>query len=197
MPIEPLIESPASPVSALGPYRREDFARLPEEPRCELLFGWFYVQPRPSPRHQAVLALLWRRLDEAARAAGGLALPGPLDSHLADHTVARPDLLYLSPARLALAGEWVEGPPDLVAEVLSPDTARRDRGEKLRAYAELGVDEYWLIDPETREVQFLCRRDGRFEAAPAPDGRYRSAALPELDLDLDDLWAEVDRRAPR
>jgi Uma2 family endonuclease len=195
--IETLQESPVCPDSALGPYRREDYAQLPDEPRCELIYGRFYVTPSPTLWHQIVATFLLERLARFARETGGLALAAPLDTHLADHTVVQPDLLYISPARMGVARRWIEGAPDLAVEVLSPTTARKDRGEKLRAYAELGVAEYWIVDPDVRQIEFLVNRSGRFEVALALDGRYRSEALPGLALDLVDFWTEVDARSPR
>ena len=77
-------------------------------------------------------------------AVGGEALAAPMDVHLADHTVAQPDVLYVSPERQEILQTWIEGAPDLVVEVLSPSTARMDRLLKLNRYAEAGVREYWL-----------------------------------------------------
>jgi len=195
--IETLQETPVCPDSALGPYRREDYEQLPDEPRCELIYGRFYVTPSPTLRHQSVAAFLLERLVRFARQAGGLALAAPLDTHLAHHTAVQPDLLYISPERMGVARRWVEGAPDLAVEVLSPSTTRKDRGEKLRAYAEFGVREYWIVDPAAGQIEFLLNRGGRFEVAVAFDGRYRSEALPGLALDLVDFWAEVDARSPR
>ena len=197
LPVEPLAESPVSPASELGPYRRADYARLPDEPRCELLYGRFYLSPSPTSLHQIVVFLLWRRLEEIASQSGGSALGAPLATALADHTVVQPDILYVTAERSAIVRERIEGAPDLVVEVLSPKTARRDRGEKLRAYAELGVREYWIADPAVRHVELLVNRDGQFQVALPLDGVYRSAVLPEIALDLVDLWNEVERRTPR
>lgn len=152
------------------------------------------MTPSPAVRHQVVVMLLWRRLDAVARTTGGLALAAPLDVQLADGRTMQPDLLYLSPDRLPLARERIEGAPDLVVEVLSPSSARRDRGEKLRAYLELGVGEYWIVDARTCRIELLRNHGGRFEPADAPAGQYRSEALPGLVLDLADFWAEVDGR---
>jgi Uma2 family endonuclease len=197
LPVDALAESLLTPVSTLGPHRRSDFERLPEEPRCELLYGRFYLSPSPSFRHQVVVSYLVQRLGRIARETGGSAVTAPLDVVLADHTVVQPDVLYIAAGRRGVIGERILGAPDLVVEVLSPATARRDRGEKLRAYAELGVREYWLADPEILHVEFLVNRGGRFEVALPLDGIYRSEALPEITLDLADLWREVERRAPR
>src|SRR5207253_2863949 len=71
-----------------------------------------------------------------------------------EHTAVEPDLLYLSPQRLHLISErGVEGPPELVVEVLSPSTQRRDRTVKLRRYARAGVPHYWIVAPATRSLE--------------------------------------------
>ena len=194
MAIPLLREPPLALPSDLGPYRRDDYARLPAEPRCELLFGRFYVTPSPSLLHQVVSQLLWRRLDDCADAAGGLAAMAPLDVTLADHSVVQPDVLYVSAGRRSVLGERVEGAPDLLVEVLSPGTARRDRGEKLALYAQSGVREYWIVDPIERQIEFLVADGGRFAVALPTGGIYRSEALPEIHLELVEFWRTVETK---
>jgi Uma2 family endonuclease len=188
-----LREPPLTPPPDLGPYRRADYDRLPDEPRCELLLGRFYVSPSPSLLHQIVVTRLLQILDAIAGRTGGLALPAPLDVVLADHSVVQPDLLYVSPARRHVLGERIEGAPDLLVEVVSPGTARRDRGEKLQLYAQAGVREYWVVDPREREFQFLANEGGRFVVALPLGGEYHSQALPEIRLDLAAFWRDVER----
>jgi Uma2 family endonuclease len=183
----------------LGPYRVRDYDRLPDYPRHELVFGRLYVTPSPFPRHQIVVQALWQHFDRLAEAAGGLAFLAPLDVVLADHSVVQPDLVYVSAARLALIGKRVEGVPDLVVEVLSPGTARFDRGKKLELYALSGIQEVWLVNHQARQIDFLANEAGRFIAAPPVAGTYRSSKLHEIHLDLSQLWRQVEatlRRVP-
>jgi Uma2 family endonuclease len=196
LPVEALAGSPVSPSSTLGPYRRADYARLPDEPRCELIYGRFYLSPSPTPLHQLLVRLLSRRLEDVADRTGGMAFFAPLDTALSDHTVVQPDVLYLTKERISAVRERIEGAPDLVVEVLSPGTARRDRGEKLRAYAELGVREYWIADWAERQIDFVANQDGQFQFVLPLDGVYRSETLPGIELDLTDLWEEFERRVP-
>ncbi len=73
----------------------------------------------------------------------------------------------------------------------------RDRGVKLRLFAEHGVREYWIADPASRQVEFLVARHGPFEVT-LPDGdTYRSEAIEGLSLDLAMLWQAVDERLER
>lgn len=192
--IEMLAESPLSPPSTLGPYRAADYMALPDEPRCELIYGRLYMAPSPVAVHQVVVVYLTAHLDRLAHHTGGLALVAPMDVTLAEHSVVQPDIIYIGSDRRGILAERIEGAPDLLVEVLSPPTVRRDRGEKLRLYAESGVGEYWIVDPAARQVEFLVNEDGRFVVAMPEDGVYASSSIQGISLDLADLWAEVDAR---
>lgn len=184
-------EAPLAPRSTPGPYRAADYLALPEEPRCELLFGSLLVTPAPSVRHQEVLYRLARRLGDHADRRGDRLLLAPVDVVLADHSVVQPDLVYVRGARAGIVRDRIEGVPDLVVEILSPATARRDLGEKLRLYAESGVPEYWIVDPEAGTFGFLTLREGRYFVGLAEQGAYRSASIEELTLDLAAFWRSV------
>ena len=190
-----LLEQPPPTVpSEPGPYRRADYAALPDEPRCELIHGRFYLSPSPIRLHQVVVLRLGRLLDDIAEATGGEALVAPMDVHLADHTVAQPDVLYISPERRKIVRTWIEGAPDLVVEVLSPSTTRMDRLLKLNRYGEAGVTEYWLVDPAARTIEFLVH-DGEHFAVHVPDGgRWTSPVVSGIELDIDAFWNAVERR---
>jgi len=196
MTAEMLTESPATPLSELGPFRKSDYLALPDEPRCELILGRIYATPSRSVLHQAAAVLTFFVLRAAARRTRGFAAIAPLDVTLADHSVVQPDVIYVSAARLGIVKDRIEGAPDLLVEVLSRGTARRDRGEKLKLYAESGVREYWILDPVERQIEFLINRGAAFQVALAVDGKYRSTELPEIEIDLADLWRELDQDLP-
>ena len=177
----------------LGPYRRADYAVLPDEPRCELIFGRLYLSPSPVPLHQFLVTRIWRLVADVAERTGGMALVAPMDVHLADHSVVQPDILYVSRRNRGIIQNWIEGPPDLVVEILSRSTASRDQVHKLNLYAEAGVPEYWIVDPAGRHITFLVLRDGAFAVYAPEAGEWRSPALPEVKLDIDSLWAAVER----
>ena len=103
--------------------------------------------------------------------------------------IVQPDVLFISTPRLSIVREQVWGPPDLVAEVLSPGTEGRDRGEKFEWYRQYGVREYWRIDPLRTWVTVVDF------AGPSPVFRHatgtapiRSAVFPNLDLRADALF---------
>ena len=185
-----------SPPSAIGPLRVSDYLRLPDDSRCELIYGIQYMSPSPTALHQRVLRVLARWLEQAAEQAGGEVFFAPLDVTLAEHSVVQPDLLYVSPERRSIIGDRIEGAPDLIVEIVSPTTVLRDRGAKLRLYAEAGVREYWLVDAEMRQIDFLVAHEGTFQVMLACDDVYRSHAMPQFELNLADLWNEVARHRP-
>ena len=196
--VEILSAEPRFPSSEVGPYRRADYRRLPEELRCELISGCFYRLPSPRPLHQIVVAVLWRFLDDIALANGGQAIVAPVGITLAKDTVVEPDVVYLS-RRLSPAEVHggLKGIPDLVIEVVSPSTSRRDRVMKRALFAAAGVPEYWIVDPRSHIIETLVRRDGGFTsvlAAGAGGAIRRSARLPEIALDTRQLWRQVDLR---
>ncbi len=191
MSVALLEETPLVSPSELGPYRREDYEALPDEPRCELIRGRFYLSPAPVPLHQVVTLSLARHFMDVAESAGGLAMVAPVDVPLAIHSIVQPDVVYLTAARRRIVGRRLEGVPDLVIEVLSPGTMRRDRGEKLALYAESAVREYWIVDSEAKQIEFLVNEGGRFVVTVPSGAEYRSAAIPEVWLDLTAFWNRI------
>jgi Uma2 family endonuclease len=102
-----------------------------------------------------------------------------------------PDVLFIARQHQARVKRlYVEGPADLVIEVISPGSRAVDRGKKFHEYEQGGVPEYWLIDPERKQAEFYQRgEDGIYRLAPAgADGIYRSRALAGLWLNIQWLW---------
>lgn len=191
------IETPPAPRTDLGPYRRADYLALPDEPRCELVYGRLLVMTAPTLRHQRVVGRVFQLLLDFADRAGGQTFVAPVDVALADHSIVQPDILYVGPARTSiLSVPRVEGAPDLVVEVLSPGTARRDLGEKLRLYGETGVLEYWIVDPGLGTFEFLEKANDGFRVRLPDGGVYRSSLIADLELDLEKFWRSVDLRRP-
>lgn len=177
----------------------EDFERFPEDGlRHELLDGVHVVTPAPFSLHQRVSYNLSRAIGGHVDAHSlGRVYYAPLDVVLSEHDIVEPDLLFISTDRLSIVREKnVQGAPDLVIEILSKGTRRRDLGEKRELYERSGVREYWAIDPE-RGTAALHRRET--EASPAflstvllsaADGdRLTSPLLPGLEIALRDVLA--------
>lgn len=183
-----------SPLTVVGPYHAADYWKLPEGERVELIRGRLIKSPSPTPLHQIVVSSLSRVLERAEEASGGLMLISPMDVFFSDDTILQPDLLYITKSRRNIVREHITGPPDLVIEVLSPGTSRRDKTEKLDLYAKYGVAEYWMVDPASQVIEFLVLEQGRYVMMQPRDNRFQSPRLLEVEIDLPAFWAEVDRR---
>lgn len=138
-----------------GEYTLEDYLALPDEPRVELIDGVFYDMAGPNNGHQILITELLLRLKEHVRDNGGSCMPlvSPLDVQLDcdEKTIVQPDLMVVCD-RSKITWPRVVGAPDLVIEILSPSTRKKDMFIKLNKYLNAGVREYWMIDPLKKEV---------------------------------------------
>ena len=143
----------------------QDLLGLPEDLlRHELIDGEHYVTAAPNPEHQRVVVnLIWMVRGHLEEHPLGRVFSAPLDIVLSDFDVVEPDLLYVSRDRMEryLNDRYLSAAPDLVIEVLSPSTRRRDEGVKHRLYERYGVGEYWLIDPVRDAVKVFRLVEGR------------------------------------
>lgn len=185
--------TPFAGLPSPGPYRLSDYLALPDEPRLELLHGRLFMAPAPNVYHQATIAKLVKVLEFAAAQSRGFVLTAPTDVVLSDDTVVQPDLLYLGAGRRPTSKLRVDIVPDLIVEVLSKQHARRDRTTKLALYAQSGVAEYWIVDPEAQCIDFFVLVDGSYQAQVVVGSVYTSTRCPEIAIDPAAFWAEVDR----
>jgi Uma2 family endonuclease len=92
-----------------------------------------------------------------------------------------PDFFFVANAHLdRLKNTYLEGPADLVVEIISPESRARDRGDKFFEYEAAGIPEYWLIDPIREQAEFYqLGADGIYRPASLDEqGRYHSVVLP-------------------
>jgi len=146
----------------------EDYVLFPDDGRQhEILGGKHYVTAFPFRKHQRISMRLGSRLHLFVDERGlGEVLAAPFDVVLSLHDVVQPDLLFVSNARAAILNDKnAQGAPDLAAEIVSPQTRRRDEGIKRERYELLGVDEYWLIYPDRHAVRIYRRKQGRLVLA--------------------------------
>ncbi|MBV8199791.1 MAG: Uma2 family endonuclease [Acidobacteria bacterium] len=174
----------------------EDYAAIPDDgQRHEIIDGGHYVTPAPSLHHQRRSSDLHLILAPFVREHQlGEVLYAPADVCLSPHDIVQPDLFFVSTARLAILTDAnVAGAPDLVIEILSDSTRRRDQTLKRDRYEQLGVNEYWLIDPRHQAVRIFRRNQhGRFDAPidlTAVGGDILTTPLlPGLEILLRDLF---------
>jgi Uma2 family endonuclease len=173
----------------------EDYLLFPEDGnRHEILDGEHFVTAAPNLLHQSIVVELISWIAPFVRRHRlGRLYVAPADVLLGEHDVVQPDLLFVSQARARILTEMnVQGAPDLVIEVLSPSTRRRDEGLKLERYELLGVQEYWMVDP-ARPAARIYRRSGErlqtvAELTASASDVLTSPLFPGLEIPLAEIF---------
>lgn len=122
----------------------------------------------------------------------GVVMTRPYQMKLA-HSGREPDILFVSTKHvLRFTNIYLDGPADLVVEIVSPDSIGRDRGDKFYEYQEAGIPEYWLIDPLTERAEFYqLDSAGKYQLIPPdPSGVYHSKTMPSFWIRVEWLWQE-------
>lgn len=154
------------------------------------------VYRAPSTAHQGLLGflliLLHRFIEQDDL---GKTLMIPFEMRLSGRISRAPDIVFIAREHLArLTRERLEGPADLVIEIICEDSVARDRDEKFYQYEAAGVPEYWIADSRRGKERLDVYRldaDGRYRAvAPDEHGRYRTPLLPGFWLDP--AWLRED-----
>lgn len=163
--------------------------------RYEIIDGDMLVSPVPAKKHQRLAYLFTRLVGDAVDARGlGHVYFAPVDVRLGPHDIVQPDVIFIRQDRLHIyqPGGVVEGPSDLVVEIVSPSSRTRDTVKKLKLYAWAGVPEHWLTDPEDRTFRLFVLRNGRYEELTAIDGVFSSTVIPGLRIDPAARFADLD-----
>lgn|SRR5574341_2006542 len=136
----------------------EDYLEFPDDgKRHEIIEGDHYMTPAPRTKHQSVSINMAAEMSSfAKRGKLGRVLTAPCDVIFSDENVVQPDLLFVSAARAAIVTEDnVQGAPDIIIEILSESTRRKDEVTKRKLYERFGVSEYWIVDPELESVKIF------------------------------------------
>jgi Uma2 family endonuclease len=168
---------------------REYFATPESLAPRELAFGVLRVADSPAPRHQSVVAALMIALDQHVRERSlGTIWISPLDVVLDANKalIVQPDLMFISNERAEIVGTRIDGPPDLVIEILSPRPRVGKLSEHLSWYAEYGVRECWAVHQDQQRVSVTEFGDCRIRAQRmnGGDDAIRSSLLPDFALSL-------------
>ena len=187
------IESHEQPPAGRIVLTYEDYCALPDDgKRHEILGGELYMTPSPSVGHQRVAGNLFVALRTFVTDRGtGEVFVAPVDVILERTSVVVPDLLFVGRDRAGIVTDrGVEGPPDLIVEILSPGTERRDRVEKAQLYARHGVRHYWLVDPDARSLEAFELSGGTYRRTAERTGSadFAPALFPGLSIPLASLW---------
>jgi Uma2 family endonuclease len=165
----------------------------PDGQIAEWVAGEAFVMTAPSTIHERESKLLFRCLSDYVDAHElGEMFSAPFPMKLGD-TAREPDLLFVAAANLArVEKKYLNGPADMVIEIVGPESRGRDRGEKFYEHEEAGIPEYWLIDPMRKQSEFYTLGgDGTYRLMPiSKDGIFHSHVLKGLWLDVN--WFAQD-----
>lgn len=176
----------------------EEWDALDEDVEGELVDGYLVEEEVPGATHEVIVGWLAEVFGPWARSRGAIRTTSELKFGLAPGLGRKPDFSVFLADDLPPAEGLVRKPPYLTVEIVSRAARdqRRDRVEKFAEYARFGVRWYWILDPKPRTVEVFALRDDGTYALARTMSRGRHDSVPGCDglvVDLDELWAEIDR----
>jgi Uma2 family endonuclease len=177
----------------------EDFyALVADGVKADLLDGVIYMASPDTRTNDRLTGFLSRLLGGYCEATGAGEVFGSRFAFvLSPHRAPEPDVAFVHRRRLHLVGERdMRGAPDVAIEVVSRDSRTRDHVEKKALYEQVGVREYWLIDPVQKRAEFYRLRGRRYELVALEANRlFRSEAIEKFYLDVEWLFATPPAKA--
>lgn len=176
-------------------YTYADYCTWDDSERWELIEGMPYaMSPAPTPQHQGISGELFGQLRDYLKGKPCKLFAAPFDVRLnaddEDDTVVQPDLVVICD-RSKIDDKGCKGAPDIVIEILSPSTARKDRMVKFQQYLKAGVREYWIVDPDTKTVQACILSNGFYITTMYADTDIAPVKVLEgCQINLADVFAE-------
>ena len=168
-------------------YTTDDIYALPDGERAELIDGQFYYMAAPSRIHQKILMELSGTIRDYMKSGKGSCevYPAPFAVKLYQDktTIVEPDISVICNVD-KLTDRGCTGAPDWVVEIVSPSTSSHDYIRKLNLYANAGVREYWIINPQNRTVLVYFFEEAAFEV-----GQYTFQDKIKVKI-YDDLWID-------
>jgi len=175
-------------------YTYADYLEWDDDERWELIDGVPYLMSAPTVRHQEILGNLYLIFGNYLKGKPCKVYLAPFDVRLnadtTDDTVVQPDLQIICDKSIMMNTGCI-GAPDMVVEILSPSTSRKDRLLKFNAYQKAGIQEFWIIDPEDKITVVHILENGKFftkmyqETDKAP-----VHILDGFEVDLAEVFAE-------
>ena len=160
---------------------REVYNALPEGTLAQLIEDQLVMSPSPTYGHQALIMKIGSTIFNFLEKNDlGKVLNAPYDVHLDEGNVFQPDILFIPNEQLNnIREDGFHGAPALIIELLSPGTAQYDLHQKKAVYERCGVQEYWIVDPDTREAEGYFLEYGKYGKAIQTKGTISSRLLAE------------------
>jgi len=170
----------------------QDYLNLEEDKRYEVLEGELIEMPAPSTIHQRIVGNLYHSFRSYQKEKGpGDFYLSPVDVILAEDVVVQPDIVFVFKDRLDIVKDkGIFGAPDLVVEVVSPSTFKKDTEDKRRIYAQFGIKEFLLVFPEEKGIEVLELKGGVYEVVSYAfeKGKVCSKVLEGLCIELEEVF---------
>jgi len=187
-----MLPATPAPVVPAGLTYAEFLAWLDEDVHAEWVYGEIIVMSPASRPHQRLADFLTAILKLYIEPRGlGEVISAPFQMRTGKDLPGRePDLLFVAKERGQIVkNTFVDGPADLVVEIISPESRTRDTVDKFSEYLHGGVREYWLLDPENREASFFTWQSGEFVPLEVEDGTFHSRRIEGFWISVPWLWA--------
>ncbi len=176
-----------------GPLTFADFLELVQgDQKADLIDGVFYMASPENIGHNKLVVWLTTLLQQFVEEhKSGWVTVNKVAFRLTDKTSPEPDLAFVRADRASIVKRgYIDGPPDLAIEIVSPDSVHRDYELKRERYEAAGVAEYWIIDPDEAVATFFVRGESCFVEAATVDSIFHSRVLEGFAIDTRWLWQE-------
>lgn len=181
-----------------GQWSEQEYLALPTNHLVEFSDGRVEVLPMPTTSHQRIVLYLYRLLASFLEVSGrGSVLTAPLPVRLWEGKYREPDVVVMLAEHEERIREQYWDVPDLVIEVVSPVNRAHDTEIKRREYAQAGIPEYWIVDPEEATITVLTLGVGEYvvDGAFAAGETVQSRLLSGFEVSVDDVWAAAREKA--
>lgn len=178
-------------------YSYKDYLGWPEDERWEIIDGTAYMQAAPSRIHQEISGELHRQFANYLQGKPCRVYHAPfcvrLDVEKDDNdikNVVEPDITVVCDSS-KLDERGCKGSPDMIIEILSPSTGKKDKVIKFNKYEKAGVKEYWILEPDQKLVSvFLLQSTGRYGRPQmyTDEDQIKVSIFPDLTIELNTIF---------
>ena len=158
---------------------QEVWGSLPEGTLCQLINDKLVMSPAPIDLHQKVIGEIYIEISLRLRKnkIGEIRI-APYDVHFSKENILQPDIVFIKNENIRkIKSRGLFGAPDLVIEILSPSTAHLNFGEKKLIYEKYGVQEYFIVEPNSKTVTSFFLLDHEYNEQKNTEGKIKSVLL--------------------